>query len=38
VRHLEDAIRINDALGCPIWREHAERHLTRIIGENPAVR
>lgn len=30
VRHLEDAIRINDALGCIVWREHAERQLKRI--------
>lgn len=38
VRHLEDAIRINDALGCVVWREHAERHLARITRANPAVR
>ena len=30
VRHLEDAIRLNAALGCTVWREHAERHLARI--------
>ena len=35
VRHLQAAIRINDQLGCIVWREHAERHLTRIIRENP---
>ena len=34
VRHLKDAIRINDTLGCIVWREHAERHLARIIREN----
>ena len=34
VRHLKDAIRINDTLGCIVWREHAERHLTRIIRGN----
>jgi tetratricopeptide (TPR) repeat protein len=38
VRHLEDAIRINDALGCIVWREHAERDLTRIVRESPPVR
>jgi DNA-binding SARP family transcriptional activator/RecA/RadA recombinase len=31
VRHLEDAIRINDALGCAVWRQHAERQLARIV-------
>ena len=31
VRHLKDAIRINQTLGCLVWREHAKRHLTRII-------
>jgi DNA-binding SARP family transcriptional activator len=30
VRHLEAAVRINDTLGCIVWREHAERHLDRI--------
>ncbi len=30
VRHLKDAIRLNAALGCTVWREHAERHLARI--------
>jgi DNA-binding SARP family transcriptional activator/tetratricopeptide (TPR) repeat protein len=38
VRHLEEAVRINDQLGCIVWREHAERHLTQIIRENPSVR
>jgi DNA-binding SARP family transcriptional activator len=31
VRHLEDAVRINDELGCTVWREHAERQLARIV-------
>lgn len=35
VRHLEDAVRINDALGCVVWRAHAERDLARI---SPPVR
>ena len=30
VRHLEAAIRINDALGYVAWREHAERDLERL--------
>jgi tetratricopeptide (TPR) repeat protein len=37
VRHLEDAIRINDALGCAVWRAHAERQLARIAAEGPLV-
>lgn len=35
VRHLEDAIRLNDALGCSVWRAHTERHLARI-GRTPS--
>ena len=35
VRHLEDAIRLNAALGCIVWREHAEAHLARSVRENP---
>jgi len=31
VRHLQDAVRINTALGCSVWREHSERHLARIV-------
>jgi tetratricopeptide (TPR) repeat protein len=38
VRHLEAAIRINDTLGCVVWREHAERDLARILRESPPVR
>ena len=34
-RHLEDAIRLNDTLGCPVWRTHAERHLARIARNRP---
>jgi DNA-binding SARP family transcriptional activator len=29
-RHLEDAIRLNDAFGCVVWRERAERDLSRL--------
>ena len=35
VRHLEDAIRLNAALGCSVWQEHAERHLARIVPLDP---
>jgi tetratricopeptide (TPR) repeat protein len=38
MRHLENAIQINDTLGCPVWRDHAEQHLKRISRDNPAVR
>jgi DNA-binding SARP family transcriptional activator/tetratricopeptide (TPR) repeat protein len=38
VHHLQDAIRINDTLGCIVWSEHAERHLARITSGNPPVR
>jgi DNA-binding SARP family transcriptional activator/RecA/RadA recombinase len=34
VRHLEDAIRINAALGCSVWRERSERELARIRSVN----
>jgi hypothetical protein len=30
VRHLQDAVRINTALGCSVWRQHSENHLARI--------
>jgi tetratricopeptide (TPR) repeat protein len=29
IRHLEDAIRLNDVFGAPIWRARAERDLAR---------
>ena len=31
VRHLQDAIRLNEALGCAVWRSHAERDLARLV-------
>jgi DNA-binding SARP family transcriptional activator/tetratricopeptide (TPR) repeat protein len=34
VRHLKDAIQINQTLGCIVWREHTERHLARMISGN----
>jgi DNA-binding SARP family transcriptional activator/tetratricopeptide (TPR) repeat protein len=30
IRHLENAIRVNEALGCTVWRSHSERQLSRI--------
>ena len=30
IRHLENAIRVNEALGCTVWRAHAQRHLSLI--------
>lgn len=32
IRHLKNAIRVNDALGCTVWRQRTERHLSRIAG------
>jgi hypothetical protein len=29
-RHLQDAIRINDELGCTVWREQSEQDLERL--------
>jgi hypothetical protein len=37
VRHLEDAIRINAALGCTVWRMHAQRQLARLVRDGPLV-
>ena len=34
VRHVENAIRLNDALGCTVWRTHAERLLERIVADH----
>jgi hypothetical protein len=34
VRHLQDAIRVNTALGCSVWRQHSERLLARIGAED----
>ena len=31
VRHLEDAVRINDAIGCVVWRARAERDLSQLV-------
>jgi tetratricopeptide (TPR) repeat protein len=30
-RHLRDAIRLNEALGCTVWRAHAERRLAQMV-------
>jgi hypothetical protein len=35
VRHLNDAIRLNAALGCTVWGDRAEAHLARIVREGP---
>ena len=35
VRHLEDAIRLNDTFGCVVWRTRAERDLSRLIRDRP---
>jgi DNA-binding SARP family transcriptional activator/tetratricopeptide (TPR) repeat protein len=35
VRHLKDAVRLNAAFGCSVWREHSERHLARMGGQAP---
>jgi len=31
VRHLEDAIRLNDSFGCAVWRARAERDLSELL-------
>ena len=36
-RHLKDAVRINDALGCIVWRGHAERAIARIARDGPLI-
>ena len=38
IRHLESAIRVNDALGCTVWREHTKRDLSRIAGSGTLAR
>jgi tetratricopeptide (TPR) repeat protein len=30
IRHLEDAVQLNDSFGCMVWRERAERDLSRL--------
>jgi tetratricopeptide (TPR) repeat protein len=37
-RHLRDAIRVNEALGCTVWRTQAERQLARIERQRPRQR
>jgi tetratricopeptide (TPR) repeat protein len=36
VRHLQDAIRLNDAFGCVVWRERAETALSQLVGTGEA--
>ena len=33
--HLEDAIRVNDGLGCAVWRTRAQQQLAQIVGKDP---
>lgn len=35
VRHLEDAIRLNEGFGCVVWRTRAERDLSQLVHEGP---
>jgi tetratricopeptide (TPR) repeat protein len=37
VRHLEHAIRLNDAFGCVVWRTRAERDLSQLVRNEPLV-
>jgi DNA-binding SARP family transcriptional activator/tetratricopeptide (TPR) repeat protein len=37
VRHLEDAIRLNDSFGCAVWRTRAQRDLTQVVRDEPPV-
>jgi hypothetical protein len=35
IRHLENAIRVNEILGCTVWRAHAQRDVSRITAASP---
>ncbi len=37
VRHLKDAIRLNDTFGCVAWRTRAEHDLSRLVRNGPLV-
>jgi hypothetical protein len=37
VRHLENAIRLNDSFGCAVWRTRAERDLSQLVRDEPLV-
>lgn len=37
VRHLENAIRLNDTFGCVVWRTRAERDLSELVRDGPLV-
>jgi tetratricopeptide (TPR) repeat protein len=37
IRHLEDAIRLNDSFGCAVWRTRAQHDLTQIVRDEPLV-
>ncbi|MFL5861879.1 MAG: ATP-binding protein [Solirubrobacteraceae bacterium] len=36
-RHLQDAIRLNQAFGCVVWRRRAERDLFQLVRNRPEV-
>jgi hypothetical protein len=35
IHHLEDAIRVNEALGCTVWRTRAQRQLAQMFATRP---
>ena len=37
IRHLQDAIQLNDTFGCVVWRTRAERDLSRLVRDEPLV-
>jgi tetratricopeptide (TPR) repeat protein len=37
LRHLEDAIRLNESFGCAVWRMRAQRDLSQIVRNEPRV-
>ena len=37
IHHLEDAIRVNDVLGCTVWRTRAQQQLAQIVGQHPLI-
>ncbi|HET6869335.1 MAG TPA: AAA family ATPase [Solirubrobacteraceae bacterium] len=34
IRHLQDAVRVNEALGCAVWRTRAQQQLAQILGSS----
>jgi hypothetical protein len=35
LRHLDDAIRLNDSFGCAVWRTRAQHDLTQVVRDKP---